>query len=119
MDSEDYSLYLQGFVEYEKGCYPDAIRFFERSNQISEHFKSYERLYCCWKQLGDTQKAFACIERAYQLNPNHDQTAYEYAGMLAESGKYELAQKVLRSILQRNPTYKKAAALADSLEPDG
>ena len=116
MDSEEYYLYLNGLVEYEKGCYADAICYFERSNEIEEHFKCYERLYCCWLQLGDSRKAFSCIEKAYQLNPKNDKTAFEYAKMLAESGNYELAQKVLSDIIQRNPTYKKAADLADSIK---
>ena len=115
MESEDYNLYLKGLVEFEKGCYKDAISYFERSNNISEHFKCYERLYCCYMQSGDTQKAFSCIERAYQLNPKNDKTAFEYAKMLAESGDKESAHKVLDSIIQRNPTFKKASELADSL----
>lgn len=116
MESEDYNLYLQGLVEYEKGCYSDVIRYFERSNEMGEHFKSYERSYGCWIKLGDKQKAFACIAKAYQLNPKNDKTAFEYARMLAESGDYEAAQKVLESIIQRNPTFKKAAILAESLK---
>lgn len=76
---EDYYLYLKGLEEFEKGCYTDAIRYFERSNNISEHFKCCERLYCCLIQLGDTEKAFSCIEKAYQLNPRNDKTAFEYA----------------------------------------
>ena len=116
MDSEDYTLYLKGLEEYEKGCYADAVCYFERSNSISEHFKCYERLYCCWLQLGDAQKAFSCIEKAYQLNPRNDKTAYEYAHMLAESKDNKSAQKVLLSIIQRNPSFKKASVLADSIK---
>ncbi len=116
MDGKDYNLYLKGLVAYEKGCYTDAIGYFERSNHISEHFKCYERLYDCWMHSGDTRKAFSCIEKAYNLNPKNDKTAYEFARMLVESGDCESALKVLRSIMQRNPSYKKASVLADSLQ---
>ncbi len=114
MDAESY--YLKGLVEYENNCYEAAIGYFEQSIEIEEHFKSYERLYSCWQQLGDTKKAFDCIEKAYRLNPDSDKTAFEFATMLAESEKYEQAREVLAGILQRNPTYKKAAVLADSLK---
>ena len=114
MDALNY--YLKGSLEFDKKCYKAAIRYFERSNEIDEHFKRYEKLYCCWIQLGNPQKAFECIKKAYQLNPQNDKTAYEFAMMLVESGNRELAQKVLSSIIHRNPTYKKAAVLADSLK---
>ena len=114
MDSMDY--YLKGLVEFEKECYDVAISYFERSNKLEEHFKSYERLYYCWSHLGDKKNAFVCIEKAYQLNPQNDKTAYEYAMMLVESGNCKLAQEVLSGIIQRNPTYKKAAVLAESLK---
>lgn len=110
-----YECYLKGSVEYDQGHYAEAMRWFECSNEIDEHFKSYERLYSCLMHLGDTQKAFACIERAYQLNPRNDKTAYEYAEMLARSGDSTAALDVLAGIIQRNPDYNKAAALADSL----
>ncbi len=110
-----YEYYLKGSEEYDKEHYAEAISCFERSNEIEEHFKSYERLYSCLMHLGDTQKAFACIERAYQLNPRNDKTAFEYARMLAGSGDSISAQEVLAGIIQRDPSYKKAAALADSL----
>ena len=116
MDDEDYYLYLKGKAEFDKKCYETAISYFECSNLIAEHFKYYEMLYCCWMQLGDTRKAFASIEKAYQINPQNDKTAFEYAVMLAESGNYETAQTVLASIIQRNPTYKKAVALAASIK---
>ena len=45
----------------------------------------------------------------------NDKTAFEYAQMLAESGDSISAQQVLAGIIQRNPDYNKAAALADSL----
>ena len=110
-----YEYYLKGSEEYDKGNYTEAISCFERSNEIEEHFKNYKRLYSCLMHLGNTQKAFACIERAYQLNPRNDKTAFEYAQMLAESGDSISAQQVLAGIIQRNPDYNKAAALADSL----
>lgn len=36
--------------------------------------------------------------------------------MLSERGDYESAMKVLQSIIHRNPTFKKASDLAESLK---
>ena len=110
-----YELYGLGLEEYEKGNYPAAIGYFERSNSIEEHFKTYERLYSCWLRLNDTQKAFVCIEKAYQLNSRNNKTALEYAKMLAASGYDEQALKVLSDILLRNSSFKQAAVLADTI----
>ena len=114
MEAIDY--YFRGTEEYERQCYAEAVKYFELSNQIEEHFKTYEMLFCCRKELSDNVKAFACIEKAYQLNPGNDKTAFEYAGMLAASGDHGSARKVLADIIRRNPDYKKAAVLADSLK---
>ena len=42
-------LYGMGLEQYEKGNYSAAIQYFEQSNNVEEHFKSYEMLFRCWK----------------------------------------------------------------------
>ncbi len=107
--------YFKGSEEFDKRNYLLAIEYFELSNKIEEHFKTYERLFQCWKELSNTKQAFACIEKAYILNPKNDKTAYEFAEMVVESGNNELAQDILQSILQRNPTYKKVVILYEKI----
>ncbi|MCR4643332.1 MAG: hypothetical protein K5697_15060 [Lachnospiraceae bacterium] len=104
-----YELYGLGREEYDKGNYSAAIGYFERSNLVDEHYKTYEMLFRCWKILEEREKAKACIERAYELNPYNDKTAFEYAEFHAEAGDKETAKAVLKKLIERNPTYKKAA----------
>ena len=103
-----YDLYGLGREEYDKGNYSAAIAYFERSNLIDEHFKTYEMLFRCWKRLGEREKAKVCIEKAYALNPYNDKTALEYAEFHAEADDMETARTVLKKLVERNPTYKKA-----------
>lgn len=110
-----YYLYGMGLEQYEQGNYSKAIEYFERSNDADEHFKTYERLFECWKKLGKTEKANSCIEKAYRMNPRNDKTALEYAEMLAETGDTEQALAVLDEITERNPTCKKALEFAENM----
>ena len=110
-----YYLYGMGLEQYEQGNYSKAIEYFEQSNAIEEHFKTYERLFECWKKLGKTEKANSCIEIAYRMNPQNDKTAFEYAEMLAETGDTERALAFLDEIAERNPTCKKAREYAENL----
>ena len=110
-----YYLYGMGLEQYEQGNYSKAIEYFEQSNAIEEHFKTYERLFECWKKLGKTEKANSCIEIAYRMNPRNDKTAFEYAEMLAGSGDTERALAVLDEISERNPSCKKAREFAEHI----
>ena len=110
-----WSLYGMGLEQYEKGNYSAAIEYFEQSNNIEEHFKSYERLFRCWKELGNKEKEKSCIEKAYEMNPRNDKTAFEYAKFQAEEGNITLAKKVLEELIDRNPTYKKAREMLENM----
>ncbi|MCR5103968.1 MAG: ACT domain-containing protein [Eubacterium sp.] len=112
---EALEYYLKGLVEFDNQNYSAAIELFELSNSKDEHFKTYERLYSCWLKLSDTKKAYACIEKAYYLNPQNDKTAFEYAETLVESGDTDHALEVLDDILQRNPSFKKAQVLQEEI----
>ena len=51
----------------------------------------------CWIIVGNKEKEISCIEKAYELNPRNDKTAFEYAEFQAEIGNIELARKVFMS----------------------
>lgn len=107
--------YFKGTEEYKKQNYKEAVGYFELSNKLEEHFKTYERLFHCYTKLDRKEKALECIEKAYSLNTNNDKTAFEYAEVLAESGEIKLAEDILSEILQRNADYKKAEVLLKDL----
>ena len=113
-----YWLYGMGLEQYEKGNYSAAIQYFEQSNNVEEHFKTYEMLFRCWKGLGNSEKANSCIEKAYEMNPRNDKTAFEYAEYQAGAGNIEFAKIVLEGLIERNPTYKKARELLESLQKE-
>lgn len=114
MDAYEY--YLQGKVSLEKGEYESAIELLNISNSLDPHFKAYEKLYQCYINLNDLDRAFEAVSLSYKLNNRNDKTAMEYAQMLINYKKDNaLARKILESILQRNPTYKKAGILLEAM----
>lgn len=117
-NTEAPEYYFKGTEEYKKQSYKEAIGYFELSNKLEEHFKTYERLYHCYRELDNMEKALECIQKAYTTNPNNDKTAFEYAEMLAGEGERKLAEDILSEILQRNADYKKAALLLKDLQQD-
>lgn len=108
-------LYYMGIEHLERKDYRKAIEYFELSNEIGSHFKTYERLFQCYMRISDTDKAFESIEKSYMLNPKNDKTAFEYAGICIKTENYKLAEKLLTEILARNPEYRKAEKLLDTI----
>ncbi len=114
MEAVDY--YYLGLEQLKNENYTSAVSFFELSNQISEHYKTYERLFFCWKNLGEPSKAYECLKKSYQLNPKCDKISVEYAKESANRKKFETAQKILSETIKRNSTYKPAQKLLDDLQ---
>ena len=108
-------LYYMGIEYLDRKDYRKAIEYFELSNDIEQHFKTYERLFQCYIKISDTDNAFECIQKSYTLNPKNDKTAFEYAEICIKTGNYTLAENILTEILVRNPEYKKAEKLLLSL----
>lgn len=108
-------LYYTGIEYLERKDYLKAIEYFELSNETESHFKTYERLFQCYMRISDINRAFECIEKSYILNPKNDRTAFEYAEICIKTENYELAEKLLTEILARNPAYKKAEKLLDTI----
>lgn len=94
-----------------KKNYLSAIAFFELSNNAGKHYKTYEKLFLCLKNIGKRSEAFECIKNSYHLNPKCDKVSVEYATELTEFGDLETAQKILSETLKRNPSYKPAEKL--------
>ncbi|MDE6426732.1 MAG: tetratricopeptide repeat protein [Ruminococcus sp.] len=115
VDSLKMDLYYMGIEYLDRKDYLKAIEYFELSNGIESHFKTYERLFQCYMKISDTDKAFECIKKSYTLNPKNDKTTFEYAEVCTKTGDYKLAEKLLTEILARNPEYKKAEKLLDTI----
>lgn len=116
MDDSDLILYYKGREEFDKGNYEGAIEQFKSSIGVRSHAGAYIMLYKCYIILGAAEEAFYNAENAFKENPKGDMIGYEYAKMLMEyRGDREGACEILRQIIVRNPTYKKAAVLLDEI----
>lgn len=113
MESCDY--YYIAIESLEKSDYKSAIDFFEKSDSISEHYKTYEKMFLCWKKLDEHSKAYECLKKSYHLNPTSDKVSVMYAEELSERMDLETARKILSETLKRNPTYKPDEKLLDTI----
>ncbi|QDT66002.1 tetratricopeptide repeat protein [Calycomorphotria hydatis] len=108
-----YELYVEGASLFRSKQYEKAIPVLCESIAIDPHFKSYQILYKCYSELGRTSIAFECCKRAWQEAPNNDQAATDYASLLILSNQHDEAKQILRSVVNRNPSYKRAKLLLD------
>ena len=116
-EKKDSLVYYEiGDDHFNKGHIREAIGSFKKSLELEKHFKTYEKLYYCHCELGETEEANRCIEQAYILKNNSDRTAYLYANSLISKGDILRAKEVLRKLLSRNTSYKKAKIVLDSIE---
>lgn len=113
MESIDY--YYLGLENFENSDYKSAVDFFELSNRIEEHYKTYERLFFCWKNLNEPSKAYECLRKAYQLNPKSDKISVMYAQELTERMDFETARKILSETIKRISTCKPAEKLLNTI----
>ncbi len=100
--------YGMALVEIENGNYERAIQLLEKSLDISKHFKTYHKLGEVFLLMGMEEDALQNFSKAYKENPKNDKTALEYAKCLIKNKKTSCAIKILKKILQNNPTYKPA-----------
>ena len=112
---ESYDYYCLGTESFDKSDYKSAIEFFEKSNRISEHYKTYEKMFLCFKKTGEHSMAYECLKKSYQLNQKSDKISVMYAEELAERKDFETARKILSKTLKRNPAYKPAEKLLDKI----
>ncbi len=108
MQQDSYYYYIKGDDFLNKRKIDLAIAYFRKSLELSEHFKTYFKLYECYKMLNQFEKANNYLKLAYLLNKKNDKTALEYAKVLIDNGSVSEAKIILLDILKRNPSYKKA-----------
>ena len=112
---EEIALFYAGRGEYEKGNFQKAMQYLEQSSQMDEHYKTYEILYLCWKNLGEPEKAFNCLEHSFALNPHCDKVAVKFAQELALRGETAKAREILNDTIRRNKTYLPAVRLLEKI----
>jgi len=108
MEKDAYYYYIVANEHYNNGQIEEAIHLFLKSLEMDYHFKTYEKLYWCYNSLQQYDLANYFIKRAYEENNNNDKVAYLYAKVLIDKKQIEKAREILLSIINRNPSYKKA-----------
>lgn len=111
MEFDGLYYYQVGIEKYEKGEIDSALKNFQKSLELQEHFKTYEKLYHVLKKLGRNEEAKEAITKAYNLNDRNDKVAVEYVKFLLEDKNFEIAKKILNALLKRNPSYGPAKKL--------
>lgn len=108
MEHDSYYYYKMGEESVQKNDIDTAIKYYLKSVRTNRHFKTYERLYECYRKVGQPDLADYFLELAYEENPNNDQGAYLYALSLIRNRQEDRAKEILLRIIRRNPDYKKA-----------
>ena len=108
-------LYYEAREAYEKGMYPKAIAILENSTNCNPHYKAYELMAICLKEVGRSYQAEEAIRKAYELNPKSSKTTVLFAEYLIEKGEIVTAKLLISSLLVRHSTYGPAKKLLESL----
>ena len=109
-------LYYSGMNYQENGNLDEALLCFNQSLVIDEHFKTYHRIFQILKIQGKLDECLSAIESAYKLNNRNDKVASDYAEILIQLCRYEEAVVILSDTLKRNPSFKYAKKLIESIE---
>lgn len=114
-EMESYDFYILGVDYLTKKKYYNAIKYFLASLKIGIHYKTYERLYECYKSINQKDRASYYLALAYKTNPKSDKVSFEYAKILIDENELNKAKELLLEILKRNPSYKQAKILYEKI----
>ncbi|SDN14895.1 hypothetical protein SAMN05518871_103434 [Psychrobacillus sp. OK028] len=64
-NEQSYLLYQEGLLQFEKMEYEKALNCFLKSNELSEHSRTYARIYECLMKLNRDSEAKTYIQTAY------------------------------------------------------
>ena len=95
---EAIEFYYKGIEYFNNKEYLSAIKYFEISNSLESHYKTYEMLFQCWKEISNMNKSYDCIKKSYILNPVNDKVTFEYAEISIKLGYRKLAKGLLIDI---------------------
>lgn len=109
-------LYYRGINYQENGNLDEALVCFYQSLVIDKHFKTYHRIFQILKIQGKLDECLSAIESAYKLNNRNDKVASDYAEILIQLCRYEEAVVILSDTLKRNPSFKNAKKLIESIK---
>jgi len=92
-------------VYYNQKQWQSEEEFFKYNLRYTETSRLYNNLGRLYQEKKDFKKAESCYRRAKELNSQYIKARYNLATLLAKEGKYTLAEKEYREILERHPIY--------------
>lgn len=112
---ESFRLYGMGWNHYHEKRMELARDYFLASILLWNDWKPHRFLAMIYAELGDNEKKFLYLEKAYQASGVQDIVGKEYAEALLEKGQIEQAKSILKKILARNATYKPGKVLLEKI----
>lgn len=115
MEKDSYYYFRIGEECLNKKEIDNAMKNFFLSLKIKKHYKTYEKLYECCKEINQNDIANYFIILAYEENSKNDRVSLLYSKYLVEENEIEKAKEILLEILKRNPSYKLARIEYDNM----
>lgn len=115
-EKDGYHYYMLGDEYLSKKEYQNAIKYFLISLKKEIHYKTYEKLYECYKGIYQKDIANQFLALAYNTNPKSDKVSLIYAKVLIEENELGKAKEIVLEILKRNPSYKQAKIFYEKID---
>lgn len=115
LPDEATAQYNGGRAVLEQGDVDQAIFKLLQSFAIQPHGATARKLADAFERRGDIPSEDSWRRRAYEVQPNSDVIAVQYARSLVRNGNTSAAATVLQGVLKRNATYGPAKELLAAL----
>jgi DNA-directed RNA polymerase subunit alpha len=110
-------LYLQGLVEEARGNWEEAIEFFDNAILAdSENLFAYFRKAYNLDLRGMDEEAIETYEAARRLRPLHANILFNLGVLYEDSGKNRKAIQCYKTILEDNPSHRRAELFLSDAE---
>ncbi len=116
VEIESHILYGMGMECMEHEKYEEALKHFEKSLNLKQRSLTAARIYECLLHLKRGTEARRYIEMAFMLNSQSDSIAVQYAAVLLQEKKVKKAESILRTVLDRTPSFAPAKKLLATID---
>jgi len=111
-----YEKHLIGCEFWEVGDAASALLHLRKAFSLFPRASTCKYIALALRSLGEDDEADEWVAKAFEINPNNDKGAKEYAEVLIKQKRIEEAKTILQKTIERNPDYKPAARILASLD---
>lgn len=102
-------LFNTGTEEIKNEKYNDALKTLHTAMVVyPQRYEAYTNAGFIWQKLGDNDSAYVYYKRAYDLDQTNIRVLESLAGLLFNQKKYDQADTLYATILQKEPTNAEA-----------